>query len=399
MPSIKDYEVPSDVAVDGANITAVVGGEESDDVEIVGHLISYTIGSDFTVPRTADAQGFNDEWADTDWGLKERMEELGLFIEHAGERRTMVPPKVTAKRAFNRTRDRIVRELTLEHDTFHKEGAAFMTVQVGSDTVEKEMHFESKKATTDEWHVTAEAFFTADEIGEDDGEWRQTTVCIFRYDQENRGIQPYPKVEKDDGLWPACELFAEYALQMFETMQQGHIGRDIQKMLNRFTGHWTKTIKVRDGGAVYFVPAGYDEQVRALKTLIDEIDRKFKTRGRDCELLRVSVTNSEEERKQIEERAQKHIRQQVETALDAAFETLMEDEDAVAEEIADDLEDRLDALDDFTGGYNALLSARLSAQDVVEDRLKSLEGEKEAIVAQALEQAGSGDGEVASASQ
>lgn len=368
MTSITDYEIESDVDVDGASITAIVDGEEQDDVDIIGHLISYTIGSDFVVPRA--------------W-LKERMEELDLYITTpGGQDELMLPPKVTPKRAFNRTRDRIVQELTLNlsRSEFDGEGKA----KVGG----RMMHFDAKKATNDEWHVTAEAFFDADELGPeaDDGEWRQTTLGIFRYNQENQAMMTVPKVDEDDAMWETWTIFAEGAMKMFKQMQESHVGRDIQKMVNRFTKHWTNTLKVRDGGAVYFVPAGYDNEVRALKTLIDEINEQHKDRGRDCELLRISVTNSEEERKQIEERAEKHVQEQVESALEAAFDSLSDD-DSVVDEIADDLEDRLEELDAFADDYNALLSARLSAQEVLSDKLGDLEGAKEEVVEKALEEA------------
>lgn len=372
MASIKDYKIESDVSVDGATITAIVDGEEQEDVDIIGHLISYTIGSDFVVPR---------EW------LKTRMEELGLTITApGGAQELMIPPKVTPKRAFNRTRDRLIPEITTSHTDFHGEGKREVNGRV--------TRFSAKKATNDEWHITAEAYFTADELNQgadgepyDDGEFRQTTLGVFRYNKENNAIITVPKVDEDDSLWPTWELVAEEAMRMFKEMQDSHIGRDIQKMLNRFTHHWTDTIKVRDGGAVYFVPAGYDQEARALKTLIDEINQKHKHRGRDCELLRISVTDSEEERKQIEAKARKHLETQVEDALDMAFDALADD-DTVAADIAEDLEDRLEGLDAFAGDYNALLSAKLSAQEVLEDRLSELEGEKEELVQKALEEEG-----------
>lgn len=368
MASIKDYRIESDVAVDGATIKAITDGEEQEDVDIIGHIISYTIGSDFVVPR---------EW------LENRMEELELFITAPdGDTKLMIPPKVTPKRAFNRTRDRLIDEVTASHPDFHGDGRREIN---GRAT-----QFESKKATNDEWHITAEAYFTVDELnrgveGEpyDDGEFRQTTLAVVRYNKEHEEIITAPKIDEDDAMWDTWETLAEETLRMFKEMQESNIGRDLQKMVNRFTHHWTDTIKVRDGGAVYFVPAGYDDEVRSLKTLIDEINTRFKHRGSDCEILRISVTDSEEEKKQIEEKARKHLEGQVESALDAAFEALAEDE-AVAGEIATEIEDRLESIDEFAGDYNALLSARLSAQEVLEDKVSDLDGVKQDIVEDVL---------------
>lgn len=369
MTSIKDYKVDSDVAVDGASIKAITDGEQEEDVSIIGHIISYTIGSDFVVPR--------------DW-LKDRMEGLGLVIEApGGETELMIPPKVTPKRAFNRTRDRIVDEISATHPDFHGEGKR--------EIEDRMTQFASKKATNDQWHITAESYFTADELnraadGEpyDDGEFRQTTLLVARYDKEHEALTVTPKVSEQDSLWPSYEVFEEKAYSMFEEMQYSHIGRDIQKMFNRFVNHWTDTIKVRDGGAVYFVPAGYDAEVRALKTLIEEINDTYKTRGRDCEVLRISVTDSDEERRQVKRKVRDHLEDQVETALDATFDALAED-DNLPEDVAGDLQDRLKDLDSFADDYNALLSAKLSAQKVLRDKLRELDGQREEIVEQVLE--------------
>lgn len=371
MASIKDYGIQSDVDVDGATITAITDGDEQEEVEIIGHLISYTIGSDFLVPR--------------DW-LKRRMAELDLYIhDPTGEKELMIPPKVTPKRAFNRTRDHLIDEVTAKRDDFHGDGRRKIN---GRAT-----QFATKKATNDEWHITAEAYFTADELntglppGEaeyEDGEFRQTTIAVFRYDGENEGMVDHRKIDEDDAMWETWEILRDEAHELFGDMQTHNIGRDIQKMLNRYVNHWTDTIKVRDGGAVYFVPAGYDDSVRALKTLIDEMNTQHKHRGRDCELLRIGVTNSEEERKQIEAKARKHLEKQVDSALEAAFAALAEDE-STPEEIGRELEDRLEGIDEFAGQYNALLSARLAAQDVLEDKLSQLQGVKEDIVADVLE--------------
>lgn len=370
MVSIKDYRIESDVAVNGATVKAITDGEEQQEVDIIGHIISYTIGSDFIVPR--------------DW-LKTRMEELDLRITAPGGNvDLMLPPKVTPKRAFNRVRDRLVDEVSAERSDFRAEGKREIDGRM--------THFESKKATNDEWHLTAESYFTAEELNAqkdgkqyDDGEFRQVTLGVFRYNKEHEGMLWDSKIDETNLLWDTWNIFESRAREMFAEMQESHIGRDIQKMLNRFTHHWTDSIKVRDGGAVYFVPAGYDEEVRALKTLIDEIDANYKHRGSDCELLRISVTDSDEERKQIEAKARKHVESQVESALSTAFDNLTDDD--TVEDIAENLQDRLKGIDAFADDYNALLSAKLSAQEVLRERLSDLSGEQEAIVEEALEDA------------
>lgn len=388
MTSIKDYGVQSDVAVgNGATITAITDGDEQEEVSIVGHLISSTIGSDFIVPRP--------------W-LEQRAEELGLTIiaPDTGEEELMIPPEASAKSAFTRTRDLLIEEFSAYHSDFSSEGKTMID---GRKTT-----FESKKVSNDEWHITAEAFFTADELNAveekdyDYGEHRQTTVMVCRYDPEQEGMRtPHINDDLGDSLREVTEKLAygednpakvegsarlEGAKDFVDRMKESNIGRDIQKMLNRYVKHWTDSIKVRDGGAVYFVPAGYDDSVRALKTLIGEINEEHKHRGSECELLRVAVTDSEEEKRQIEAKARKHLENRIDAAMEAAFAALSE-EDTLVEEIAEDFQDRVEALDaDFADDYNVLLNAKLSAQDVVEERMDRLSGEHEEVVEQALEE-------------
>lgn len=359
MPSITDYELEADVRVNGATITAIVDGEEQDEVDIIGYLMSYTIGSDFLIvndPEETDETGR--EW------LLRRMGELGLP-------EWMAPPEVTPKRAFNRTRDHLI-------DPDNED-----SVIRGRETA-----FETNKVNNDEWHINAKAYFDAEELDQEDGEFRTATLGICRYSKENEGILTIPKVSEDDPLWDRYHYFAEKAMKMFEQMQSGHIGRDIQKMLNRFTSHWTndRIIRLRSGGAVYFVPAGYGKYVDGLTALIKEMGVRFKEKGRACEIIRVPVMDSDEQREQVEERAREALERQVEDAFGAAFDTLAEDE-TVAEDVAKELEGRLEELDEFSDDYNALLSARLSARKVVEQKLDELSGEKEELVESALEDA------------
>lgn len=386
MTTIRDYAVESDVSVGGATIKAITDGEQEGEVSIVGHLAAATIGAEFTLP--------------VDW-TEERMEELGLYMSVPGERRLMAPPEPTPKSAFTRTRDLLFKELATDNPRIRPNGeraGRYPRIGPSGDydaTIEidgRSMGLESKKATNDEWYVTAEAYFTAEELEAledeefEDGDFRQATVSIFRYNKEKEGIHVVPKVGEEENLREVHEIVAEAGVKLFSDLQESYIGRDIQKMWSRYTSFWTDSIKVRDGGGVYFVPAGYDDSIRGLKILIEEIDERWKTRGKDCELLRIAVTDSEEERKQIKAQAEKRLEKSVESALDEAFSKLSDD-DAMVEELGEQLRDDLKDLESFAGDYNALLKAQMSAQQVVRERLSDLSGAKEEIVKEALEEA------------
>lgn len=340
---VNEYELESDVDIEGDDITAVVDADEA-----IGYAIWYTIGSDFVLPR---------EW------LQGRMEELELP-------EWMVPPKTTAKGAFTRTRDFLITPEFEEQD-------------IGGRNVE----FETKKATHDEWHLLANAYFTADELGPeaDDGEWKQTTLGIMRYMKDHEAIATIPKVDKDDRMWGVWEQMADRARDLHDNMMESHIGRDIQKMLNRFVTSWTRTIKLRDGGAVYFVPASYEDKATAMKTLIEEMNQ-FKDRGEDVSLDRVPVINEDEQREMVEERARQHLEGEVQDALEAAIEDYKDDEETVVDEVVSVVEDNLEGTGDFVAEYNTLLDTRLDVREVLEARRDNVAGVKGDLIDSVLEE-------------
>jgi hypothetical protein len=341
---ISEYELEGDASVDGQELLSVVGAENADDVEVVGQAMWYTIGSDFMIATDDDAEETGREW------LVRRMEELGLPT-------WMAPPQVTPKGAFTRTRDHLV---TPQNDDMN----------IGGRNVE----FETKRATHDTWHILANAYYTADELNQDDGEWRQATVGVVRYMSEHSSVATIPKIDRDAAMWEAWEFFAARAVELFETMQESHVGRDIQKLMNRFTHDWTHTVKFRDGGAVYFVPAQYEAELDALKTLVEEIDARFKTHGKDAELKRLPVVNDDERRRMVQERAEAWLDERVDSALEAGLDEFEDEMDELSEEVVEAAEEELADSDDFAGRYNDLLDLRLSVEDAIDARREEVEG-------------------------
>ena len=243
-------------------------------------------------------------------------------------------------------------------------------LEIGGRRVE----FETKSATRDTWHILANSYFTADELNQDDGEWRQVTVGVFRYMSEHKAMATVPKIDRDDRMWDAWEAFSQRATALMDEMKESHIGRDIQKMMNRFTHDWTHTVKFRDGGAVYFVPAQYSDVLDGLKTLIEEINARFKSHGRDCELKRIPVVNDDERREMVEDRARQHIEGKVEDALEGAMEAVKENEEELTAEIIQSAEETVKDGDSFAAQYNDLLDLRLSVEDVLDEFAEDIEG-------------------------
>jgi len=371
--SAKDFRLDSDFDIDGDQLTAVVDmddgeGGEGADVPAIGYTMIYTIG-EMVVPR---------EW------LMGRMEDLGLPVwcpGMEGEKEYMLPPKVTPKRAFTRTRKYLI-DSANEHQ------------QIGGRPVE----FETRKGDTNTFHVLANAFFEGDIDGiDDDGEWRQVTIGVCRYNKEHGAMTVDAKVDDDDPLHSAWMNLKDAALEMFIEMQESHIGKDVQKMMFKYVNHWTDSVKFREGGAVYFVPAKHEASLLALKTLITDINNgvtdegeKFKDTGKNCEIQRIPVVNNGEMRQAVEDRARAHVENEVSSALPAAFESyedqLENNEEVLIDGIVEVLEEQLVETDDFATEYNALLDAELDVRDAVESWMEGrrLGEAKQNIVEEAL---------------
>lgn len=359
MVRITERELDSDVSVDGVEDNGGTGDLKAvvDADEALGYSVWYTIGGSFDgIPR---------EW------LLGRMEELDLPD-------WMAPNKVSQRSAWTRTRDFLV---TPRNETGH----------VPSPSKERrEVRFEVRNPdeTRGVFHVVWSAYMTVDDLralGKDDvteGEYRSDTLGVFRWDAEENEPRAHSPVDKDDPLYSYFENFASRYYDMCESMQESHTGRDIQKMLQRFTTHWTRTIKLRPGGAVYFVPATYEQKLDSLKTLVEELNR-YKDHGKEVQLARVPVVDSDDQRKLVEQQARRWVENRVESELDDAMSRLQESEDKVVDDVIDAVEENLsgDEVESMTVQYNALLDTRLDVQDELESWLDDgVAGVKEDVI-------------------
>lgn len=414
---LSEYELDSDVTSPegGEPLTAVLPDDmvpaefhnvPTDEMpRVLGHAMFYTIG-EMRVHRGT---------------LKDRMEAYDL----PG---WMVPNKVTPKRAFNRMADQLV-DTTADRNVYPVE--SYEKVQ----TVE----VEARKPTNDAIHLVGKLYVPADSTEDEDGRYKDRTLGVFRY--KDGALVPVPKLEAMDELWDVWEKYKALACEewvvtddvdvwkevgkrpnekkfdvkpdgvkvhetwedfvndddeddedegpfgLFEVMQRSHLGRDLQKMMQRFTTHWTKSVKLRDGGAVYFTPARHSETVEKMKLLISEMGELFKHRGQDAELNRIPVLNNEEMNYMVEQRAQLAVRDRVEDAMEEYFDALEDREDELVSEISGVLRDALEGVEDLEDEYNTLLQAEISARSVVEEWLNSMpEGEEKEAAEEAVEE-------------
>lgn len=350
--SIKDHELASDVEAQGRELTAVVDAEDVDELDVLGHAMIYTVG-DLELER--------------DW-LVNQMEELNL----PG---WMQPREVTPKRAFNRTRKRLV-----ERDDDE------MWI-VGPDGEDRRAKFNVEKVTNDVFQIDAKVLFTADDLDSEEGEWRTTTLGSVRYIHEHEAIVTTPDIGREESLWEAWEHFASKAQEKFTYMQEAHTGKDLQKMLSRFVKHWTSSVKLRSGGAVYFVPAQYSDEVGALKTLLDRVNVEWKESGRRTEVQRIPVIDSDEQREMVEARVQVEVEERLEDAMSDVSDELTEaeDTDEVVDEVMDVFEEQFRSVEDFAAEYNALLQAEMDVRGILEEWTEAMTETEQEIVEEVIE--------------
>lgn len=359
--AVTDYELDSDVEAGGRPLTQVLPAgfdpaemgdelDEDDLPQLLGHTVFYTVG-DFVVNRA--------------W-LKKKIRDLGLPS-------WMIPNPMTEKRAFKQINERLVDD---RHDangvpknvfpTEGEGGAAEVETRIPTD--------DTGNKVNDEIHLVAQAYTPAtDDDGE--GEYDDYTLGVFRFNGETRDLMVRPKIGKSDELWSVWADYRDDARDLFREMQNSHTGRDIQKMLYNFTHHWTKSVKLRDAGAVYFVPARHAETTRLMKILVTEMGELFKEDGHAVELQRVPVMDTEEQNYMVEQRARIAIEERIDSALDTFFDEMadaqtedVDDEDLIGD-LTGVLRDALEDVDDLENEYNTLLQAEISARSVVQEWL------------------------------
>lgn len=393
--AITDYELDSDVEAGGRPLTQILPAgfdpsamgddfDESDLPKLLGHTCFYTVG-DFAVDR--------------DW-LIARMDSLGLPA-------WMVPNQMTEKRAFKQIHERLVDD---RRDSNGVPKNVF-PVEGHNGAIEVETRIPTNDAgnkMNNEIHLVAQEYTPS---GDDDteGKYDDTTIGVFLFDSETNSLLARPKVETGSELWPiwagthdsewaaADDLSAltvkdvdidtvtrfngewygyrDGAKVLFNVMQNSHTGRDIQKMLYNFTHHWTRSVKLRGAGAVYFVPARHADTTEKVKVLVTEMGELFKDDGYGVQLQRVPVMDTEEQNYMVEQRARVAVEERIDSILDSFFDDLAEaqSEDVDDEELIGDLTDvvvdALEGVENIEDEYNTLLQAEISARSTVNDWL------------------------------
>lgn len=301
------------MTVGGKEVTAV---EDGDIEEILGYTVVYTIGPDFTVDRT--------------W-LESRASSLGLS-------HSFLPSETTQKRAFTRA-CKGVDKMNLGEARHHK------------------VEVETQREDYNTFNVKLE-----DQRGE---ELDVNTEIIGQLVYDDGSITASPKTSEGSYI----ETFNEYAQAASDSMEvheQSNTGGDIRRAIREFVkAPNTAGVKMRDAGAVYFVPESASEELMAFKQLVSEIDDDWKTSGFECAVDTIEVIDSADKRNMVERKVSKEIDDIVSSVLDAAFDEL--DEDTAATDVVSQVGEDLVRAENVAVEHNALLDVELSVAEVLED--------------------------------
>ena len=315
---------PSNVQVGGKEIQAVTG--DADVESILGWVATYTIGPVFTVDRG--------------W-LEEQANELGIPSEQ-------LPSETSPKRAFTRACIR------LRDDSF------------GVVPEGVEPNTERKDYNTFELEITDRR---------EDGEVNTEIIGELQYEDSDVYVQA--KTSNPEYL-DFYQRYAEKFRSLFETMKTSNMGKDIRKATRQFATEHSTAVKIRNGGAVYFVPAHYEEGLMAWKELISRINSVWKDHGHEAALETIEVIDSPGKREMVERKVRESLEESVEKLVETALDEL--DEEQAANEVVASLADDLSEMENLASEHNALLNADISVRSSLESWKEQVEDDKEELV-------------------
>lgn len=314
--------------------------------ELLGWQIIFTVGDEFTVPV---------EW------VEQRFMDLGL----PGH---LLPNQITPRRAFVHAGKRVIQQADLD-----------LPNEVDVRT----------------WRNTPEDYLTfhleVTDRRNDDLDPEGSTIGYFGYDPDSEEVRAnmdpeVSKMERGDELSRIYADCAETFQQDFELLKTSYKGEDVRKMIrDRFVKGASTSVRMRDGGAVYFVPAQYGDALRALIEIMEGINSEWKDEGFDAQLEAYEIIDTEEKRAMVAQKVENELENTVEKAMEAAFEEL--DGDVAAQKAISEAGSELVEAENLAVEHNALLEAELSVKKEIESwKEKVADEEQEKVVEAAMEE-------------
>ena len=320
-----EEQVSTDVQVGGRDISMVTDGQEIESV--LGWTVIYTIGPAFTVDRA--------------W-LEDRAEELGI---PSG----MLPSPVSPKRAHTRASTLLPDVNRLPDE---------VTSLVPADV---ELNTQRAKNDNNVFHL---------EITDRRGE-KITATEIGDLIYENGEVFTRATTKNPEYIeW--FQTISEEFNALYEKHLRSNMGKDVRKMVRGFCKEHSTAVKMRDAGAVYFVPAQYQKELNALKTLIDDINTHWKDMGYDATIDTIEVIDSPAKREMVERKVRKALSETVEGLVEDALDSF--DEEKAANEVVSGLGKELAQVENLAVEHNTLLNAEMSVKSALaswKDQVKS----------------------------
>lgn len=315
--------------INGTEIAAVP--DEMDSQDILGWVVHYTVGRDFVVPR--------------DW-TEQVAEEVGLPSY-------LTPSEKSRKIAFKRAaKDRVPYLLNQER-------------YVG-DSIE----FESEKVNNN--LVNIDVKDRRDGVSNLDGQ----TIIRIGWDSENEKVtfNLRDEAERVAVMNGWVDDVREVFYEEYGRLQDGNLARDFSNKIRQ----WRKStagVKMRQAGGVYLLPKRYAPDLDALQQFLRRMNEEVKETDFECGLDMVEVIDSEAKQDMMERKVRKEIRTEISGALDKAFKQL--DAETAVDEAISAAGSKLARADDVAVEHNALLDAKISLREELEEWKRNIGQEKE----------------------
>lgn len=339
-------ELTSNIEVGSVPLSAV--SDAAEDPEVLGFAVMSTTG-EVVVPR---------DWLETQWEQRDLPDAI-------------FPSETWSSSAYKRAMFHLLDDGHGEH---------YLNTEFGQQQVTLDV----KKGSGNERHILANVWFDdsvpqAEELDIDEGgEWRQTTLGVTWYDSEDQDVHISQRIDEEHPLADIWQDLIVRIRQLFETHKVSHNGDDMRDVLYDFTRYESDSIPLRDGGAVYFVPANERETIESLAYVWDEMNKEHKLGGRRTEIRTIPVIDDTDRRAQIEERATKVVREEIDRVLEDAFETADDPDDETPEdEIISEIQDALGDHAQTAEVYNSLVGAKIEVRDILKDFAKEVSEESQ----------------------
>jgi hypothetical protein len=348
-----NFDNDSDASINGNNLGTAVDQDSLEDNEVIGRAYWSTTG-EVIVPQ---------EW------LKEQFRKYDLPMY-------LLPSEPSPWSAYRRTLSYLIQPGYA--DTFTVDG----------HDVEVEMRDDEDHANRN--FIEAHEFIPASERMDDEGRWKKTDIGMIDYNKE----QQAPMFENREGGYRFSNVWATIVKRcrdLSDELGESYIDADMRNNLLYEAQGSNNSIKLRDGGAVYFVPNMYAGRMEKLSKVwsamntSDEVRKVGQHGGNEVRITTMPVFDTADKMELVERQVKKRLRSDVDEALEKAFNRLSGDTDETAGEIVEHVADQLEQASGIEADYNALLQSRLSVEEMLKDELRNLSDvEKRDVVEEAI---------------